>query len=229
MYSHIFFDLDRTLWDFETNSNQTIYELSESYQLKEKGVDSMERFIDEYLIINERMWAEFRMNLIDKETLRYKRFHETLLKFGIDDIQLTKKLSSDYSSIAPQKKSLLPYTIEILEYLKDKYVLHIITNGFEETQHVKMKHSGIHHYFSEIITSDRAGYKKPDPRIFDFSICLTNATKENSLMIGDSLEADVIGAKEFGMHQVYFNPDELKHTENITYEIRELKELMRIL
>lgn len=229
MYSHIFFDLDRTLWDFETNSNETLYELNHTYKLKELGVDSIEKFIFEYLIINEQMWTRYRNGLVDKETLRYQRFHQTLLKFDIDNADLTRNLGNDYTSIAPLKTNLVPYTIELLEYLNGKYKLHIITNGFEEVQHVKMKHSGIDKYFSEVITSERAGYKKPDYKIFEFSINLAKGTRENSLMIGDSLEADILGAREFGIHQVYFNPDSLEHDEDITYEIKELKELMNIL
>ncbi len=229
MYQHIFFDLDRTLWDFETNSNETLIELAQKYNLIERGIDSIENFIQEYLIINDALWVQYGKSLITKETLRFDRFHKTFLKYNIDDKKLVENIGNDYVAQSPYKTNLFPHTHEVLDYLSKKYTLHIITNGFEEVQHIKIKNCGIENYFSEIITSERAGYKKPDTRIFKFSLDVANATISNSLMVGDNLEADIIGAKEAGIHQVYFNPNEEKHSEKITYEIKSLKQLLDFL
>jgi len=229
MYKHIFFDLDRTLWDFETNSYQTLSELIDKYKLKERGVRSVDNFIADYYKINDDLWSDYRNGLIDKETLRYQRFHKAFSLYEINDEELTVNFGNDYVFLSPLKTNLFSYTVEILEYLKPKYELHIITNGFEEVQHIKMKNSGIENYFSEIITSERAGFKKPDKRIFDFSMQLTNALPRHSLMIGDSLEADIIGAKNAGLHQVFFNSHNQQHNEEVTYEIKELKELLNFL
>jgi len=228
-YEHIFFDLDRTLWDFETNSYETLSELACKYKLSEKGVDSIDEFIAEYIGINERMWDEYRKGLIDKTALRYNRFYETLAKYNIADRNLSEKIGNDYISISPLKTNMFPHTIEVLQYLSKKYTLHIITNGFEEVQHIKIKNCGIEGYFEEIITSERAGFKKPDERIFQYALDLINAKALNTLMIGDSLEADIVGARSAGLHQVYFNPGGDKHEEDITYEIKSLKELLSVL
>ncbi|MCK6648328.1 MAG: YjjG family noncanonical pyrimidine nucleotidase [Bacteroidia bacterium] len=229
MYQHIFFDLDRTLWDFETNSHETLIELIDKYKLVEKGVTSPTIFIQEYYTINDVLWEEYRQGKIDKELLRFERFKRALDKYEIVDRKLIEDFGNDYVYLSPLKTNLLPHTEEILDYLKSKYVLHIITNGFEEVQHIKLKNSGIDHYFSEIITSERAGYKKPDKRIFDFSVSLADTQVEKSIMIGDSLDADILGAKNAGMHQIFFNPNEEDHSEEITHEISSLKELRDLL
>lgn len=229
MYQHIFFDLDRTLWDFETNSHETLVELIDKYKLVEKGISSPITFINEYYTINDLLWEEYRQGKIDKEHLRFERFKRALDKYEIVDRKLIEDFGNDYVYLSPLKTNLLPHTEEILDYLKSKYVLHIITNGFEEVQHIKLKNSGIDHYFSEIITSERAGYKKPDKRIFDFSVSLADTQVEKSIMIGDSLDADILGAKNAGMHQIFFNPNEEDHSEEITHEISSLKELRDLL
>lgn len=228
-YKHIFFDLDRTLWDFETNSHETILELASKYKLSEIGIDSIDEFISGYLHINERMWDEYRKGIIDKHQLRYDRFHEALGRYKINDRTLSENIANDYISFSPLKKNLFPYTIEVLQYLKNKYSLHIITNGFEEVQHIKIKNCGIEHFFDQVITSERSGFKKPDVRIFEFSLNLVNTTSANSLMIGDCLDADIMGARNAGLHQVYFNPCGDKHQQDVMYEIKSLKELLTIL
>ncbi len=228
-YKHLFFDLDRTIWDFETNSNHALTELADKYKLIDKGVDSVDAFIKEFFQINEALWDQYRRDLINKETLRYERFYRTLLKYSINDKDLTKKFGDDYVAISPLKTSLFPHALETLEYLNEKYVLHIITNGFEEVQHIKIKSCGIKKYFTEIVTSERAGFKKPDARIFEYSLSVSLADKNNSIMIGDCLIADIGGARDAGMHQVYFNPDANQHSEEVTYEISSLKELRDIL
>ncbi|MBN8694971.1 MAG: YjjG family noncanonical pyrimidine nucleotidase [Bacteroidetes bacterium] len=229
MYQHIFFDLDRTLWDFETNSHETLIELIDKYKLVEKGISSPTTFIKEYYAINDVLWEEYRQGKIDKELLRFERFKRALDKYEIVDRKLVEDFGNDYVYLSPLKTNLLPHTEEILDYLRSKYILHIITNGFEEVQHIKLKNSGIDHYFSEIITSERAGYKKPDKRIFDFSVSLADTQVEKSIMIGDSLDADILGAKNAGMHQIFFNPNEEDHSEEITHEISSLKELRDLL
>jgi len=228
-YEHIFFDLDHTLWDTDKNSHQTISELFLKHNLQQKGIDSLDNFIKEYTIINNRMWDEYRIGTIDKHTLRYNRFEETFTKFGINNRTLAESFGDDFVNTAPYKTNLLPYAIEVLDYLYLKYSLHIITNGFEEVQHIKIKYSGLEKYFKNTITSEAAGYKKPDVRIFEYSLKLSNANAGNSLMIGDNLEADIIGARNAGIHQLFYNQQNEKHSEEITYEIKSLKQLFDLL
>src|SRR6218665_3398845 len=225
-YKHIFFDLDRTLWDIETNSSEVLQELADHYKLQERGVTSVDEFITGYKKINDNLWEQYHRNEIDKETLRVRRFKDALNLYGIEDPALAQAFGDDYVAKSPLKNHLLPHAIEVLEYLYVKYPLHIITNGFEEVQGIKMERSKLKKYFKEIVTSERSGFKKPDVRIFNYTLNLTGANAENSIMIGDSLEADIVGARGAGIDQVYYNPFGDAHAENVTYEIKSLDELI---
>ena len=228
-YKHIFFDLDKTLWDIERNSRETLLELSVKHNLTDRGITSVDEFIIQYNKINDQLWLEYANNKIDRHTLRFDRFRKAFAIYGIADEELSTAFGNDYTGIAPLKNNLLPYAIEILEYLSPKYQLHIITNGFEDVQFVKLKNSKLIPYFKEIITSEKAGFKKPDSRIFEFSMSVAGANTANSIMIGDSLEADIIGARLAGIDQVYFNPGKTPHSEKVTHEIANLEELLKLL
>lgn len=228
-YKHVFFDLDHTLWDMDSNSHQTLIELAVNHKIVEKGISSIPEFIERYKKINEQLWDDYSKDKVDKETLRVERFRRTFKLYGIDDDQLSISFGNDYIEMAPLKNTLIPHTIEVLEYLSLKYQLHIITNGFEEVQHLKIANCNIKKYFNKIITSEMAGYKKPDERIFKYSVTLAEASFDNSIMIGDNLEADIIGARKTGMAQVFFNPEGSLHNEEVTHEIRSLKALIGIL
>lgn len=228
-YRHLFFDLDRTLWDMERNAQETLGELFHRYGLEQRGVESPEVFIAHYNRYNDLLWDRYRRKLIDKATLRALRFKQSLAHFGIHDQELADQFDHDYITEAPLKKNLVPGAIELLEALKDNYRLHIITNGFPEVQHHKMAHSGLDPYFDVIITSEGCGWNKPDERIFRHALKKAKAAKEESLMIGDDLRVDIVGAREAGIHQVFFNPNKGAHDEEVTYEIHELGEMIPLL
>lgn len=229
-YKHIFFDLDHTLWDFETNSHQTLQELYHHHNLSSRGVPTFEAFYDSYVVHNEMLWERFRKGLINRNDLRSKRFRLTLLDFKIGDEKLSNSLSDLFLQILPGKTALFPYTVEVLEYLTEKeYPLHMITNGFEETQLLKMRNSGIDRYFTHVITSELAGSLKPYREIFDYAIGKAATTASDSIMIGDALELDIVGARNVGMDQVYFNPAVPPADVRPTYTISCLSELKTIL
>jgi len=227
--NHIFFDLDRTLWDFDKNSQDTLTQLVKRFELKRRGVDSSEKFINKYKIHNERLWDLYRVDKITKEELRTKRFRLVLEEYGINDNQLAEDFGIAYVRESPLKTRLFPFAIEVLIYLHRKYKLHIITNGFKEVQHIKLEKSNLTPYFKTIITSEQVGVKKPNPQIFAYALNNTGAMAEESIMIGDDLEVDIIAAKIFGIEQVYFNPKKEKHQEQLTFEIHCLSQLMEIL
>ena len=177
MIKHIFFDLDRTLWDFEANSHETLLELCSTYNLSERGIKNYEEFIRNYKINNEKLWDLYRVNKISQIDLRKERFNKTLSDYGINDLKLTEKIDKDYMEICPKKNKLHPYTLEVLDYLKEKYTLHIITNGFDKTQYIKLKYSKLKPYFNQIITSEKSEVKKPNPGIFEHALNLANARK----------------------------------------------------
>ena len=228
-YSAIFFDLDHTLWDFETNSTQTLQEIVSKFNLLEMGLPSADEFISSYQEINERMWEEYRKGKLDRVILRNTRFHKALIEFGIDKYPLSLEMGEYYLRESPLKKNLFPHALETLSYLKQKYDLHIITNGFNEVQFVKLEHSELAPFFTHVITSEAANSKKPEAAIFDYAMRIANAKPENSLMIGDSLEQDIAGARNYGIDQVFFNPNKIKHAEQVSYEIYALHELKTIL
>jgi len=204
---HIFFDLDRTLWDFEENSHQELVLLYEKHKLQSLGIPTSDKFITKYKQINEECWALYRVNEISKEDLRSKRFNDTLLFFGIEDFPLSVSLGEDYIKESPYRTILFPNTIEILDYLSQNYQLHMITNGFEEVQHIKLKASNLEKYFKLVITSEQVGVKKPNVEIFDYALAQAGANAEESVYIGDDFEVDVLGAINAKWSAVYFNPE----------------------
>ena len=227
-YKHIFFDLDRTLWDFEENSNETLLELCNKYNIASRGISDHNEFITKYKIHNEHLWALYRENKITQKKLRSQRFYNTLLDYGIDDFKLSEKIGLDYIEICPKKTKLFPYVLEVLNYLKSKYYLHIITNGFEKTQLIKLKCSALMPFFLNIITSEKIGFKKPSPKIFEYALQKSQAIKSESIYVGDDLEVDILGCQNFGIDGIFFNPQKTPHKEKVTYEISSLSQLLEI-
>mgnify|MGYP000911671207 CR=1 FL=1 len=228
-YSHLFFDLDHTLWDFEKNSIATLNELFYEVKLDEKGIEDFNDFNKVYHDINDKLWARFRSGALSREDLRWKRMWQTLINYKINDEKLAKQMSERYLEILPTQTHIFPNCIEILDYCQSKnYELHLITNGFELTQKQKLKNSLLDKYFDKIITSEQAMSMKPHKEIFEFAMKETNAFAKQSLMIGDALDIDVLGAQNVGMDQVYFNPNKIEHEGNPTYEIENLIDLYHI-
>ncbi len=222
---HIFFDLDHTLWDFDKNSKLTFNQIFQEQNINIPIND----FLNVYMPINLNYWRLYREDKVSKSDLRYKRLKETFdeLNYTISN-DLINKISEDYILYLPNHNHLFDGTIEVLEYLKEKYTLHIITNGFEEVQNLKMQKSRILKYFKEIITSESVGVKKPNPKIFDFALKKANALAEDSVMIGDSYEADVIGALNVGMLAIHFI-NEKSNKESGVIAIKKLLELKKYL
>lgn len=229
-YKHLFFDLDRTLWDFDSNFIETFKEIFTRFSLEQNGIPSLEAFIKTYTGHNDHLWDLYRNDKISKEELRDTRFLITLNDFGIDDVTLANEISEEYIFISPRKGMLMPGTIEVLERLKTKYRLHIITNGFEEIQKVKMEYAGLNEYFDCVVTSEEAGSKKPDNRIFSYALEKAGANVSESIMIGDDFEVDILGATSIGMDTIFYDP---QNTERIdqkpTYRVTHLIELLSLL
>ncbi len=198
----VFFDLDHTLWDFEKNSALTFAKILADNKVK---VD-LDGFLEVYSPINMQMWALYRENGISKSELRYQRLKQTFdaIRVQVSD-EVIDTLARDYIAHLSSFTHLLPNTVQTLEYLFPKYKLHIITNGFQEVQTKKLKGSGIHHYFQKVIDSEMAGVKKPHPYIFEIALDMAEVAPQNALMIGDNLEADILGAKASGMHVLHYN------------------------
>jgi len=222
---HIFFDLDHTLWDFETNSAKTFEAIFNDQKVEVK----LNEFLLHYSPINQKYWKLYREERVSKPVLRYKRLKETfdILGYKISDDQINH-LATIYIDNLPNYNTLFDDAIEVLNYLLPKYQLHIITNGFEEVQTKKMRTSGILHFFDKIITSESVGVKKPNPKIFNHALALAETSAKNSYMIGDNLEADIFGAQQIGMQTIFFNShnNTSNHTSITVNKLIEIKQYL---
>lgn len=229
MYQHIFFDLDHTLWDFETNSKNTMRQLYDRYELKMRGVNDFEAFYTVFKSHNNKLWSRFRKGYIKRDEMRWKRMWHTLLDFNIPHTKIANELSIAYLEILPTQKAVMPFAKEAVAHCASKYKLHIITNGFEFTQRQKLHHCGLSAFFDQIITSEKSNSIKPQKEIFEFAQQITNAEKKHCLMIGDALEIDIAGAMNAEWDTIFFNPENLEHQRKPTFEINSLERLLQIL
>ena len=219
--NHIFFDLDHTLWDFEKNSDLAFQAVFKQHQLKV----SLEKFLNYYRQINFEYWKRYREERVTKEELRFGRLNDTFTKINTKvPKDIINQLAEDYISELPKNNYLFDGAHEILEYLKPNYELHIITNGFNEVQFQKLENSNLNNYFKEIITSEEVGVKKPNPKIFEFALEKANATFQESLMIGDNWEADIMGAKKTGLDVIFCNFNK----EPVSESIKSVNHLLEI-
>jgi putative hydrolase of the HAD superfamily len=230
IYKHLFFDLDHTLWDFDTNARASLEELYVECKLEERSIPDFDAFYHHYLYHNKILWERYQQGFIKAEELKWRRMWRTLLEFKIGDEALAKEMSVRFLELLPMKRQLFPYTREILEYLRDKkYVMHLITNGFEKTQWQKIRASGIDVFFTEVITSESSNSMKPEAEIFAHALSSASAHKEESIMIGDNLEADIRGGINAGMDTIFVNHLGINTDIQPTYTIHHLKELESIL
>ena len=221
----VFFDLDHTLWDFDTNSALTF----EAIFKKSYPTIEIEKFIEHYVPINQACWKLYQYDKITHDELRYNRlkFSFDALNYDISDEQIDS-VAHEYIQGLPENNNLFEGTYEILEYLSANYRLHIITNGFADVQYKKINNSNLGGYFQTITNSEMAGVKKPNPIIFEHALDLAKAKKESSVMIGDCLEADVKGALDAGLGAIFFNANKIKVPENII-QVNHLLELKKYL
>lgn len=229
-YQHLFFDLDHTLWDFDANARDTLQQLHVDLSLGEKGVYDFDLFHQTYLGHNLKLWDRYRKGYIKQEELRLKRMWLTLLDFKIANEALAKQLSELFLQLLPTRTLLFPHAKELLQYLTDKgYQIHLITNGFETTQHCKLRSCGIDVYFKNVITSEGSNSLKPQKEIFEYALEKAGAQVGQSIMIGDTFEVDIAGAKGVGMDQVHVNFTGEAQTFTPTYTVTSLLELKDIL
>jgi len=220
----LFFDLDHTLWDFEKNSREALAEGYDFIDLTSFGVSSFEDYLQEYEKANDWCWGEYREGRMDKDELRGKRFSLALKKWGLEhDLQLGNRLGSHYVNTSPHKTHLVKDALKVVKELSERgHKLVILTNGFEEVQHLKVDKCGLSPYFDSILTSDALGIKKPHRGIFTLALELSHSSANNAVMLGDSLQADIVGGRDAGWGQVYYNPLQIKHHEDVQHEVSDL-------
>jgi putative hydrolase of the HAD superfamily len=234
MFNHekkdIFFDLDHTIWDFDKNAEESLHELYFKYKFDNLfNQASSTRFIETYTINNHRLWGLYHHGKISKPELRKARFSDTFTELGVDPKLFPEQFEQEYLTICPQKTNLFPNAHETLSYLAEKYNLHLISNGFKEACETKLEKSNLGRYFKNIFISEVIGVNKPDPRIFHFALETANAQAQQSLMIGDNLDADIRGALNVGIDAIFFNPNIVEKPKDVSHMIIDLKELQAIL
>lgn len=229
-YLHILFDLDHTLWDFDRCATETLTDLYHKHQLKQLGASSPTELCRVFHQVNRRLWDLYNRGEYDSERLRRERF-----SLIFDELQLTynstlpQVFAKEYLATCPTKGHVIAEAAATLDKLRGRYRLHIITNGFSDVQAIKLQYAGLADYFQTVTSSDVAGYRKPNAGMFHYALENISATPSECIMIGDNLKTDVLGARNAGIDQVYFNPARHEHTDEVTYEINALPELLAIL
>ena len=230
--SDLFFDLDRTLWDFDLNSREALHAIFEELAAPILPASlTVAHFIDVYEVENEKCWRAYRAGELTQSELRPLRFQRTMEGLGIPAFKemhsLADSMGEAYVKRAPYCTRLIPDAIEVVRTLKERgHRMFILTNGFDEVQHIKMKNSGLDPFFEIVFTSDAIGHKKPHPEAFSHCLNQTGSIPRHAVMIGDDLECDVIGALKSGWRQVHFNPRGEQHREQIWRTVKNLKDLL---
>ncbi len=225
-YEHLFFDLDHTLWDFEENAKTCLLEMYDHFNLQSIGLEDVTAFCQEFSEANQHYWALLERKEITVEDLRRRRFKTAFANLGIEITEsFSVEMTQVFLELLPQKDCLIEGAIDVLEYLKPNYQLHILSNGWQELQVQKMQSSGILHYFDVLVTFEKANARKPEKAIFDYALHHANASLSNSLMIGDNYEADIKGAINAHWNTVFYNPEKIETVLKPTYDIGSLIEL----
>ena len=221
---HIFFDLDRTLWDFDENSKEALRQIIRHYDLMAL-FGSFDRFHRAYVKHNSRLWADYGKGILKKDILRYERFNATLKQFGKNDLHLAQEMGEMYVEISPRQTKQFPNTREVLKELNEMgYHLHIITNGFEEVQYIKLDNCRLRSFFDVVVCSEVVGKNKPSLAIFNYALEQAGCLAENAMMIGDDYVADVSGALKAGLQAILFDPHDCS-SENYEHTIGNLNEV----
>jgi putative hydrolase of the HAD superfamily len=223
---HLFFDLDHTLWDFEANAKETLYQLYDEFNLKNYSDQTKEQFVSIYNDINNKMWEEYNQGKRAKESLRTDRFKQTFVRMGVSDRKVPGDLWEHYLTICPTKTNLIDGSMELLDYLSQNYLLHIISNGFADTQARKLKNTGLDKYFTSTTISELIGFQKPHPEIFRYALRNAGSANQTGTFVGDNYDADVMGGINSGWHVFWLHkehPFDFEH-ERLT-KINSLREL----
>lgn len=227
-YAVVFFDLDNTLWDFDANATEALIQLHKKHQLLEKTGFDEQVFIEIYTKINKQYWSLYEQGKVNKETLRTQRFVDTFIELGIEESHQPKNIWQEYLQICPLMPHVINGALDTLEALSSNYRLGIITNGFEETQHIKIKQAGFAPFIEHTITSEKVGHAKPNLEIFEFALKLFSIDKQQCLYIGDTWETDVLGACNAGIDTFYFNTQSHQNETALPSYLGEINELTKL-
>ena len=222
----LFFDLDHTLWDYETNARATLLDMYSTFEL-DRFFNDETHFIQTFKQQNEQLWHRYNVGEIDKFEIRNHRFGYIMNAVKNSDLNLAQELSNQFIIECPRKKALMPNARQVLDKLAKDFELGIITNGFDDTQNIKLKYSEINHYFKWVVTSESSGHRKPAKGIFDFTLDYSGGVIEDIVIIGDNLQTDILGANNAGWKSVWYNPQE-ESTAPSQLQVHDLIELLAL-
>ena len=223
----IFFDLDHTLWDYDTNARETLFEIYEDFRLN-RGFSSAEDFFQTYLVHNEQLWHLYNHGKINRDDIRERRFYQVVSDAGMDDKKMAEEMSDQFMEVCPHKTAVMPGTYEILEHLKPNYQMGIITNGFSDTQDIKMKKTGLDNFFEIMVTSESAQARKPGAEIFNAALLESGAKAEEVIMIGDNRATDIGGALALGWKTIWYTKEKESAPEHC-WKVGHLEEIAKVL
>ena len=212
----IFFDLDDTLWNFSANSALSLRKLYDISPILRKLFKSLDEFIDIYHVNNAFMWDFYSKGLVSTNELKVERWRRTLATRQFEVLTaVCEELDRNYLDILAQGSEMIPGVIEMLERLTKKYLVAVLSNGFEKTQYKKLHYSGLEKYITRTIVSEEIGINKPNPKLFEYAVEETGASSP-VLMVGDNAETDVLGAMNAGWYSIWYNPNgkELPFSKN---------------
>lgn len=230
MYKFVFIDLDDTIWDFHANARSSLHEIFEKKNFAQY-FNNFEQYFEIYAKRNLELWDQYGKGTISKDELNLERFLHPLREVGINDPELATVIGKEYLELLPTRTELVPFARELLDYLSARYPLTIVSNGFIEVQYRKLKSCQIEHYFSHVVLSEAAGALKPDKQIFEYALQLNGATAAETIMIGDSFEADIRGAQNAGIDQIFFNLNRemSEKVDSATWQVQRLEEILEII
>lgn len=204
-YQVLFIDLDNTLYDFTGNSREA-YRAVYSLLDYDRWFDSFEHYYSIYEEYNLQLWALYAEGKITKDKLNAERYAHPLRVMGVHDAEFVgARFWDEAMKRLPLGSRLMPHAREVLEYLRPRYRMYILSNGFTELQSRKMHSAGIEGYFDGVILSEDIGVNKPNPEIFYHALQVAGVGASEALMIGDNLEVDIAGASRVGIDQVYYD------------------------
>ncbi len=200
----VFLDLDNTLWDFDGNAEEALKVLYERHNLEFHTNFKVDQFISLYKDVNHAYWSKYEKGEVDKETLRTKRFTDTFDLMGLPHALQPDNVWQEYLDICPLMTKLMPNALECLEILSSKFKIGILTNGFEETQTIKLRESGIGKYVNFMQSSEAVGVAKPSLDFFQLAFTNVRCLPESCVYIGDNFKTDVIGGISSGMKTYWY-------------------------
>jgi putative hydrolase of the HAD superfamily len=204
MLKAIFFDLDDTLLDAQTPYREAIAATCAEAARRCAGLDA-ERLSAVYLEVARQMWRSFDLDRMRESAaeIRERVWAEALRQVGVEDPALVRALSDQYGAARKASHRLFPDALSTLDHLHRRYHLGIITNGMTEIQRDKIQRLGLTPYFDTVLISQEAGMRKPDPRLFQMALACVPCEPHEAVMVGDSPNRDIAGARAVGMHALW--------------------------